>query len=123
MQISLEPRTKHAILAYDNAQVTIDHIKYEQSIIVSPDIIIPWSITSLSQLTPETIKPMIDLNPEIIIIGHQDTGVYIPIDILQTLSKLRIGVECMNLGSASRTFNILLSEQRVIVAGLIFPAN
>lgn len=120
MQVTLEPRSKNAIQSYDNAQLTIDHIKYEASIIVSQETIITnWPVSACQQLSEETIEPILTLKPELIIIGHKDIGVQIPVTVLQHLSKLRIGIECMSIGAACRTFNILLSQDRFVVAGII----
>ena len=41
--------------------------------------------------------------------------------VMHYLSKQRIGIECMSIGAASRTFNVLLGEGRRVVAGIIFP--
>ena len=39
---------------------------------------------------------------------------------MSLLSQQRIGIECMSIGAACRTYNILLSEHRAVVAGFIF---
>ena len=124
MQVTQEARAKHTILSYDNAQITIDHIKYDQSVIIgASDIIIDWPVQHQHQLNEDTLVPLLQLQPEIIIIGVHEQGVSLPVSLLQYLSKSRIGIECMNIGAACRTFNVLLGEHRAVVAGIILNAN
>ncbi len=121
MQINLETADIHAIRSYSESQIKIGETLYQSSLIVSRDeIITPWLIQSLKELNETSLEPLLQFQPEIIIIGHQQTGVMAPIAIMQHLSKLRIGIECMSIGAASRTFNLLLSEHRAVVAGFIF---
>jgi len=121
MQINLEAADNHSIKSYSDSQIKIQSTLYEDSFIVSRnEIIIPWPIHSLQELNEATMEPLLKFQPEIIIIGHNQPGILAPTAILEQLSKLRIGIECMSIGAASRTFNILLSEQRTVVAGFIF---
>ncbi|HAU0934786.1 TPA: hypothetical protein JBH70_12550, partial [Legionella pneumophila] len=55
-----------------------------------------------------------------IIIGHLQTGKTLPVTLISQLSQKRIGIECMSIGAACRTYNVLLSEHRAVVAGFIF---
>ena len=40
-------------------------------------------------------------------------------EALQSFHKAGIGVEVMNTASACRTFNVLVSENRYVIAGLL----
>ncbi len=99
----------------------INDVIYNNSLIVSAhDILTPWPIHSLQELTEASLMPMIQHSPELILIGHPHLGQQPPIAIQEWLSKQRIGLECMQIGAACRTFNLLLSEGRSCVAGFIF---
>lgn len=120
MQINLEQAETHAIQGYSETEIKIDAQTYGSSLIISrQEIIVDWSISSVQELDENLLQPLLSLNPEVIIIGHKQTGQLPPIQIYQQLSKLRIGLECMSIGAASRTFNILLNEYRAVVAGMI----
>lgn len=120
MQINQEARDKHSIQAYDETQIKVNNTVYSESLIVSSDnIISPWPVHCVTKLNALLLKPMLDLNPEIIIIGHRDQGKRIPFAMLQSITNQRIGVECMSIGAACRTFNVLLSEQRAVVLGIV----
>ena len=98
----------------------MNNTDYSESLIVSKDnIISPWPLHCVTELNALLLKPMLDLNPEIIIIGHQAQGKMIPFAMLQSITNQRIGIECMSIGAACRTFNVLLSEQRAVVLGIV----
>lgn len=121
MQINLETPLKHAIEAYNDKQVQINSIIYQNSLIVSSnEIISDLAIHQVQQIDQDYVDVLLRDNPEIVIIGHQQLGVFPPIEIIAQLSQQKIGLECMSLGAACRTYNILLSEQRAVTAGFIF---
>jgi uncharacterized protein len=120
MHIQLEAPDNNAIRSYTDSEITIGTTVYQQSVIISKDIIISrWPVRSVHEINEKNLAPLLKLEPEVIILGHQQSGVYIPAPIMQYLSKQRIGIECMSIGAASRTFNVLLSEQRSVIAAII----
>lgn len=120
MQINQEARDKHSIQAYDEIQIKVNNTDYSESLIVSKDnILSPWPLHCVTELNETLLKTILDQKPEIIIIGHRDLGKMIPFAMLQYLTNQRIGVECMSVGAACRTFNVLLSEQRAVVLGIV----
>lgn len=120
MHIQLEAHDKHAIRSYTEQEITVGEIVYRQSIIVGRDVISEWPVRSVQELNEKNLERILILEPEVIIVGYQQSGLFIPASILQYLSQQRIGIECMSIGAACRTFNVLLSEQRKVVAAIIF---
>ena len=82
----------------------------------------PWPVCRIQELNESNLADILQFNPEIILLGHGQPGVLAPMDVHQALSKSRIGMECMSIGAACRTFNVLLNEQRDVVLILIFAA-
>ncbi len=120
MQIQHEHTQTLSIQSYDERCVVIQGQAYNQSLLITPTTIItPWSVKTLQTLKWDDFSEILDLKPELILIGHQSTEVTAPIEVLSLAFKHRIGFEVMNLGAMCRTFNILLSESRMIVAGVI----
>ena len=120
MHINQESRDLHSIQAYSEAEVKINDLTYEQSLIVNGETVIAdWSVKTISELSEETIIPLLQFKPKIIIIGSNETKL-IPYSLIGYLGEKSIGIEVMNIGAACRTFNVLLSEQREVVLGLIF---
>ena len=121
MNITLEPKDNSSIEAYSNTEVRINSIVYNQNLIVSSTkIITDWPVTNISDLTEATLADFIAQQPEIILIGHTQENQFAPISTIQALAKQHIALECMQLGAACRTFNVLLSEDRNVVLGIIF---
>jgi len=122
MQIHLEAPDKHTIKSYGDSQITVNNVTYNDSLIIGRQVIIsPWPVHSLLELTEDLLKPILELQPEVIIIGHNQPNVQIPMMLVQFLAKQGVGIECMSIGAASRTFNVLLGEQRDVVAGMMIP--
>ncbi|WP_058535055.1 Mth938-like domain-containing protein [Legionella saoudiensis] len=121
MNINLEAAEKNAVQAYSENQVQINSIVYERSLIVSKEeVITDLAIHDIQAIDEQYLQKLMQFNPEVVIIGHEHTGKFPPMSIISTLSQHRIGIECMSIGAASRTYNVLLSEQRAVVAGFIF---
>ena len=120
MHINLEATDKHSIQAYSDNEIKVDSKIYQTNLIISShEIITDWPIETIKQLNEELLEPLLRFGPTIIIIGHKLQGQFAPIQIMQSLSKQRIGLESMSIGAACRTYNVLLSEQRDVVLGVI----
>lgn len=121
MHINLEAAENHAVQAYSDNQIQINSIVYERSLIVSKtEIITELAIKDIQEINEQYLQQLIKFKPEVIIIGHENTGKFPPMSIISQLSQQRIGIECMSIGAACRTYNVLLSEERAVVAGFIF---
>lgn len=121
MQIQLEPRDNHSVQSYDQNQVVImGHTYHENLLLTSDKIISPWDECALTDLTLENFNQVLDDAPEIILIGHCYSQTTRPYALIQALSAKRIGIECGDIGSACRTFNVLLNENRRVVLAVLF---
>jgi len=121
MHISLEKPENHAVQAYSDNQIQLNSVTYSSSLIVSrQEIISELQIKNIHELNDDYIALLLKYSPEIIIIGHSNQGIFPPMDKVAHLSQLGIGMECMSIGSACRTYNVLLAEERHVVLGIIF---
>ena len=120
MQINLEAADQYTIKSYSDSQITVNNTDYHESFIISRQAIVaPWSVHSVQELTEEVLKPILAFSPEVIVIGHNQPDLQIPMMLVQYLANQRIGIECMSIGAACRTFNVLLGEQRAVVVGFV----
>jgi uncharacterized protein len=121
MHISLEHPQQHAIRAYSDDHIQINTILYQHSLIVSrQEIITELEMKHIKELDDAYIQLLLKHNPELIIMGHPDSGQFPPMDKVAHLSQLGIGLECMSIGAACRTYNVLLGEERHVVLGIVF---
>jgi uncharacterized protein len=115
---------RNSIQAYDPGQVTINERIYSQSLILSAsEVISPWPVEAVDQLTEQHLQLIKDQNPEVILLGTGEKQIFPDIEIFGYFAQLGIGMEVMNNGAACRTFNILVAEDRQVVAAIIQSAD
>ncbi|MCF6339087.1 MAG: Mth938-like domain-containing protein [Gammaproteobacteria bacterium] len=94
------------------------------SFIVSPrHLLRDWPPASISDLQAEHFEAIIELQPELVLLGTGTQLTFPPPQLLAALHRQRVGVEVMDTAAACRTYNILMAEGRFVVAGLINPAE
>ena len=122
MEINKEDLPRNAITSYQSHSIMIDGQSYSQSFYVSDhQLVCPWGPSS-NQALCITHFDQIDLKDiEVIIIGHLQGFLMVPQPIRDYLNQHHIGVETMSIGAACRTYNLLLTEKRKVMA--IFLLN
>lgn len=122
MQISLEKADAFSVQSYSDTDVKIHNQFYQHSLLVSQQGVLDnWPVQLLQDLNQEILEPALQQKPTIILIGHTQGVQLPPYPLVEALSKQRIAIECMSIGAACRTYNVLLSENRDVVLGLILP--
>ena len=121
MKFALDPLEQgYTIQAYTSEWIQIDEKKYHQSLLLMPaQILQPWAITAVDQITTETLAELAEFKPQILLIGTGKTQQFLPAKVFAPLISLGIGYEMMATGAACRTYDILLSEGRRVLAALI----
>ena len=111
---------RNIIKSYGNGKFQIGETHYYQSLLVSPDKIIPWSPGDMHDLTLEDFQEVLKFTPsiEILLLGCGKIVHYLSSNIRQELNKKCIVLEVMDTGAACRTFNVLLGEDRRIAVAL-----
>ncbi len=100
-------------------QIRIGDTLYQESIILTPEKLEMWPISQVSDLKNEDFVHFANLGAEVLILGTGDTMVFPDPAITQALMAKGIGMEVMDTAAACRTYNILLSDGRSVVAGLM----
>ena len=120
MKLTLSSRSQNYIRAYEADEVRVaDQIVRTNCVIAPEQIVSDWSARSVDALTAADLKCIFDFKPEVVILG---TGLrqQFPAPAIRAAFLAReIGFEVMDLGAACRTFNVLLSEDRRVVAALL----
>ena len=113
-------RDTKVIRAYAPGRINVSDELLTQSFIVAPDrLIADWPPQRFEELTAAHLDAALALGPEILIIGTGATQRFLAGEILARLAAQGIGVEMMDTAAACRTYNILLSEDRKVVAALL----
>ena len=111
---------RNSFTGYGEGYVEVNGTRYQESLVVSGErLITEWPATSIESLAPDHLAAIVELGPEIVLLGTGATFRFPEAAILAPLYKAGIGVEVMDTPAACRTFNILLGEGRRVVAALI----
>ncbi len=120
MDIQQEPAEKNAIQSYSDSSITVQGIEYCTSTLITAScIIVNWPVHAVQELSLEHLNDILESSPEVILIGHNQLGQLPSPQFIQAMSIKRIGVECMSIGAACRTFNVLLNENRKVALGFL----
>jgi len=110
------------INAYDDNSITINEQRFSKSLIVSHSLLITdWPVENIHELNETTLQPVIEQQPEVIIIGTGRKILFPSPEHYASAIKAGIGIEFMDTGAACRTYNILLAENRKVTAAIILP--
>ena len=81
-----------------------------------------WAARSLADLTQADFERMAALQPELVIFGSGARMQFAPPALLRPLIERGIGIESMDTAAACRTYNVLVSERRAVLAALLLAA-
>jgi uncharacterized protein len=79
-----------------------------------------WPAVSAAELSPATLAPLLDLSPELIIVGTGSGQTLPDRELMFAMARAGIGLEFMDTPAAARTFNVLVNEGRS-VAAVMYP--
>ena len=117
---STETQQYQTVSSYDDTGVELNAIRFEQSLIVLPEIPpAPWPVTSFDALTAEHFDQIDATQPDVVILGTGARQRFVHPKLTAVLTARRIGVECMDNQAACRTYNILMAEGRKVALALI----
>ena len=114
------PDYDYVMRGADGRSALVNDRRLEASFIVSANRLIEdWQAAPVAELDPERLEPLLALDPEVIIIGTGDAQAFPPPRTMAACLARGVGLEAMTNAAAARTFNVLASEGRRVVAGFI----
>ena len=106
--------------AHGAGYVTVNGTRHERPVIVTPEQVhCDWPATGFDSLSEADFAYLLPLQPEILLLG---TGARLRFPhprLYRQLTDARIAVEFMDTPAACRTYNILASEDRRVVAAIL----
>ncbi|HEV2111412.1 MAG TPA: Mth938-like domain-containing protein [Gammaproteobacteria bacterium] len=113
-------RDTKVIRAYGPGRINVSDVLLSCSFILAADRVLQdWPPQRFEELEAAHFDAALALEPEILIVGTGASQRFLPPELMALLSKGGIGVEVMDTAAACRTYNILLSEDRKVVAALL----
>jgi len=121
MPLALDKITsRYSISAYSAGEVVVNETAYRQSLILSPNSIhCPWPIASMADIDESSLQLVLDMNPEVVLLGTGEQQQFPEPSIMALFGQRGTGLEVMSNGALCRTFNILVAEDRNVVAAII----
>ncbi len=99
--------------------ITINGEPYSQSVALTADeVLTDWEPKAVGNLDEGDFEFLLAQAPEIVLLGTGATNVFPPRELLFAFARRGIGLETMDTAAAARTFNVLASEGRQVVAVL-----
>jgi uncharacterized protein len=124
MKIQIETGVgRYLIRSYAPGTIKINDAVYASSLLLTPEqIVADWPPQSFAELAAGHFDPVVALKPEVVVLGTGARLQFPSPAILAPLSRAGVGVEVMDTAAACRTYNILASDGRNVVAALLMIA-
>ncbi|MCA3179027.1 MAG: Mth938-like domain-containing protein [Burkholderiaceae bacterium] len=112
----------NTVTAYGTGWLEINARRYEHALLVQPEAPVEvWPPVRFEDLAPEHFEAIAARAPEVVLLGTGASQRFAHPRLVAALAARRIGVEAMDTGAACRTYNILMSEGRKVLAALLTP--
>ena len=123
MQLTLEnPDHEFFLRAADGTLARVNDRTLARSFVIAPDRLLEdWDVTDAARLGPEALEPLLEMEPAVVLLGTGERQVFPPAAAMAAGLGRGVGIEVMTNAAAARTFNVLASEGRKVVAGFILP--
>jgi uncharacterized protein len=107
------------VRSYTDGAVRVGDATLHQSCLVKADrLVTEWRPQTIDELRVEDLDAVFALEPEIVVIGSGSRQRFPDPALLGAVLSRGIGCEVMDTGAACRTYNVLASEDRKVVAAL-----
>src|SRR5688572_19106957 len=114
-----QPGGRNMFTAYGDGYVSVNDQRYERALVVAPDEpVVDWEPASFEALAPADFDAVLRFNPEIVLLGTGARLRFPRPELTRRLVEASVGFEAMDTKAACRTYNILMSEGRRVVAAI-----
>jgi len=110
----------NTITRHDPSSIWVGTIGFGHSLLVPwQGAVQAWAPAHIEQLLAAHFEQALALQPELVIFGSGTRHRFIAPALVRCLIERGIGVETMNTAAACRTYNVLASEGRAVIAALL----
>jgi uncharacterized protein len=115
------PEGANVIRRYGADFIAIGDEEIRASCIVSAGSITPWIPRSVEELGAEHLAALFELDPEVVVLATGERQIFPRAALRAEFATRRIGLEVMEIGAACRTYNVLVAEERRVLAAILLP--
>lgn len=129
LALDSDPRV-NLVRRYGDGEIVIGAQRIVRPCLVAADrLVLDWAASSFEELSEAPLEPAqlaLRLEPlllagaGIVLLGAGALQPFPSVRLRRVFRERSIALECMTLGAACRTYNILATEERSVIAGL-FP--
>jgi uncharacterized protein len=110
----------NTITRHEPGRVFVGQAPYDSAIVVPwSGTVQAWPVAGFDDLAAEHFAGLVAWRPELVIFGSGPRLRFAHPSLMASLIRAGIGVETMDTGAACRTYNVLVSESRSVVAALL----
>jgi uncharacterized protein len=110
----------NVIRGYSDGEIRINAQSIREAVIISAtELLIEPGLRAVADLGDSARARLMSLEPELVLIGTGRRQQFPDVSFGAQLLRAGVGYEVMDTGAACRTFNVLVSEGRRVVAVLL----
>jgi uncharacterized protein len=120
VKFTLEPPAgANLVRSYSDTELRIGEQRVQRSCLVTAArLITDWPPASFDELAPAHLEAIFALGPELVLLGTGPVQRFASAAVRDEFARRGVGLEVMQLGAACRTFNVLVQEERRVLAAL-----
>jgi len=115
------PSGINLIRRYGADFIVIGEQEIRSSCLVTANSLEPWTPRSVEELRAEHLGALFELAPEVVVLSTGAKQMFPRAALRAEFATRRIGLEVMEIGAACRTYNVLVGEERRVLAAVLLP--
>lgn len=123
MQLSQEnPDFSFVLRGTTPTTVLVNQQSLDASFVLAADRLVEnWGPASVDELEPAHMETLLALSPSVAILGTGPRQRFPSPAVMAAMLTRGVGLEVMDNAAAARTFNVLATEGRKVVAAFLLP--
>jgi uncharacterized protein len=121
LSLQLQPNSGQKLFTgHGEGYVAVNGRQYRQPLVVmATEVRTDWPATDFAALATAHFEYFLELKPEVLLLGTGAKQQFARPELYRELIRARIGIEFMDTPAACRTYNILVAEDRKVVAAVL----
>ena len=123
MDLILEnPDYDYFLRGVDGREGRVNDRRLHASFLLAPSRLVEdWPVRDALAMEPADLDPALELEPEVVLLGTGASQVFPPPAVMAACLQRGVGLEVMTNAAAARTYTVMASEERRVVAAFILP--
>jgi len=106
--------------AIEPDHVMVNGERFDGSVVVLPnEVRSDWKVAAFDDLNEAHFEYLLATQPEILLFGTGSKQQFAHPSLYRSLTNAGVGIEFMDTAAACRTYNILVAEDRKVIAAIL----